>query len=122
MGAKMKTTADLSAMRRLDPPGEDFFASLRENDRTMNVWNRFYLWVIKTYGIGEYRGIHGDIYAGPGLMKVLREYERKRLKTVKGLRGKDLTRAVNWSDLDCGPLETGDRSDPFALYHKSDCK
>jgi uncharacterized protein YozE (UPF0346 family) len=77
-----------------------WFETLSDN---VSVFESLYKWLVETRRV-EPKRLHNRTYAGATVAKRLHAAERRRIARRFKLKGKALEKAVNFSDLDSGPL------------------
>ena len=80
----------------------EFFDSLPTNT---DVWSSFYLWMIDTRRVrsDRIRSLPDRTFVGDKLARRLRVAEKRRITRCAHLHGKELERALSWSDVNTGP-------------------
>lgn len=79
---------------------------LDELSDTQSVFISFYDWMQNNGRIPleDKESLHNRTYVGENLFKKLRAAEKNRLQRKLKIKGEELERAVNWSDLNSGPM------------------
>lgn len=78
---------------------ENWFDHLSDD---ISVYESLYRWMVSKRRVSPVR-LHNRTYAGATVAKQLLTAERRRISKRLGLRGQDLDRSVNFSDLNSGP-------------------
>jgi uncharacterized protein YozE (UPF0346 family) len=73
---------------------------------SQSVFTSLYDWMLKNGRIPSENeeSLHDRTYVGEKLLKKIRAAEKKRLQRRHNIKGEELERVVNWSDLGSGPM------------------
>lgn len=80
----------------------NWFDDLGDNQ---SVFTSLYMWMLENELVPteDKESLHNRTYVGEKLFKKLRNSEKKRLRKKLRIKGDELERAVDWSDINTGP-------------------
>lgn len=90
-------------MKVVNPYLFDAFCTEVDLSSKVTVFVQFYQWLEKEIGLVDANSMHSRCRVGPLANDRLRKLELKRLRKVHKLKGKEVQRALFWTDTGSGP-------------------